>query len=214
MTKGGLANHLKKCGKRQEAINVADSQATKRKQKLYHLQIQDAWSSAFWLHIEVNGTARLVDLDEYLRAIWLECCGHLSQFSVGKRWGDEIPMSQKIEYVFQPGVETLTHIYDFGTSSETLVKLVGMREGHPLTKHPIFLMARNNMPEEVCVECGEPAHLICPECLFFEQEWTLLCEKHAAEHPHHDGEYGEPIPLINSPRFGMCGYDGPAEPPY
>lgn len=110
MTRGGLANHLKKCAKRQEAINTADRTVTDRKQKLYHLQIQDAWSSAFWLHIEVNGTASLQDLDEYLRAIWLECCGHLSQFSVGKGWRDEVPMSRKIEHVFQPGVEIVTHI--------------------------------------------------------------------------------------------------------
>ena len=26
--------------------------------------------------------------------------------------------------------------------------------------------------------------------------------------------YGDPISLVNSPRLGMCGYDGPAEPPY
>ena len=29
----------------------------------------------------------------------------------------------------------------------------------------------------------------------------------------HD-EYGDPMPLVNSPRTGMCAYDGPAEPPY
>lgn len=30
--------------------------------------------------------------------------------------------------------------------------------------------------------------------------------------PHDD--YGEPIELVNSPRLGMCGYTGPADPPY
>ncbi|WP_127011414.1 hypothetical protein ACF3DV_03465 [Chlorogloeopsis fritschii PCC 9212] len=29
-----------------------------------------------------------------------------------------------------------------------------------------------------------------------------------------DDNYGEPIPLVNSPRLSLCGYDGPAEPPY
>jgi hypothetical protein len=37
-------------------------------------------------------------------------------------------------------------------------------------------------------------------------------EQHAQNHPHED--YGEPIELVNSPRMGMCGYYGPAEPPY
>jgi hypothetical protein len=32
------------------------------------------------------------------------------------------------------------------------------------------------------------------------------------EHPHES--YGEPTLLVNSPRVGLCGYEGPAEPPY
>jgi hypothetical protein len=212
MTKSGLSRHLKTCPQRQEAIKVAESgKVAGQKQRLYHLQVQDAFSPDFWLHLEMNGTASLKDLDRYLRAIWLECCGHLSQFSVGGWSGEEIPMSRKIERVFEPGVE-LTHIYDFGTSSETLVKAVDVREGKPLTSHPIYLMARNNMPEAVCAECGEPANRLCMECLIENGEWITLCEKHAAEHPHED--YGEPMLLVNSPRLGMCGYDGPAEPPY
>ena len=157
MTKGGMSKHLKTCPQRQEVINTAEStKQASQTERLYHLQIQDAWSPDFWLQIEMNGSASLKDLDRYLRTIWLECCGHLSRFSVGGWRGEEIPMSRKIERIFKPGVE-LTHIYDFGTSSETLVKAVEIREGSPLTKHPIYLMARNNMPEAVCAECGEPA---------------------------------------------------------
>lgn len=209
MTKGGLSKHLKTCPQRQEAIKTAEKAGPK--QRLFHLQIQDAWSSDFWLHVEMNGGSTLKELDKYLRAIWLECCGHLSQFSIGGWGGDEIAMSRKIEQVFRPGVE-LTHIYDFGTSSETLVKAVEVREGQPLSKHPIFLMARNHMPPAVCAVCGEPAGWLCMECLIEAEEWVTFCEKHAEEHPH--DEYGEPVPLFNSPRVGMCGYDGPAEPPY
>jgi hypothetical protein len=212
MTKVGLSKHLKTCLQRQEMINTAGSKRqASQTERLYHLQIQDAWSPDFWLHIEMNGNASLKDLDRYLRAIWLECCGHLSQFSVGGWGGEKIPMSRKIERVFKPGVE-LTHIYDFGTSSETLIKAVDIREGSPLTKHPIYLMARNKVPAADCVECGEPAGWLCMECLIEGGEWITLCEKHAEEHSH--GDYGEPIPLVNSPRLGMCGYDGPAEPPY
>lgn len=212
MTKGGLSKHLKTCPKRQEAIQATDSQATNKTPiALYHLQVQDSASYDFWLHLEMKGTATLDDLDHYLRAIWLECCGHLSQFSVGGWSGDEIPMSRKIEQVFQVGTE-LTHIYDFGTSSITLVKAVDVRQGQPLSKHPIYLMARNEMPEAVCAECGQPATRWCPECLIEEGQWVTLCEAHAAEHPHED--YGEPMPLVNSPRVGMCGYTGPAKPPY
>ncbi len=182
-----------------------------KEQKLYHLQVQDAWEGIFWLHLEMNGSATLGDLDNYLRAIWLECCGHLSQFSIGGWAGEEIPMDTRAERVFEEGM-VLTHIYDFGTSSETLVRVVAVREGRSLTHHPIVLIARNNQPEVPCVECGQPASWLCMECLYELDEPGTLCDKHAQNHPHED--YGDPIPLVNSPRVGMCGYDGPAEPPY
>ena len=210
MTRGGLARHLPACSGRQGAIEKANQRPGKE-QRLYHLQVQDAWQGDFWLHVEMRGSAPLADLDHYLRAIWLECCGHLSQFSVGGWRGEEISMRRQVKQVFEPGLE-LTHIYDFGTSSETLVKVVEVREGKSLTSHPIVLMARNETPEAECMECGQAASWLCIECLYESNEWGTLCDEHAEEHAHE--EYGEPMPLLNSPRVGMCGYDGPAEPPY
>jgi len=210
MAKGGLTRHLKTCPERQAAIAAADAGAGDP-QSLYHLQVQDAWGGDFWLHLEMQGRATLEDLDHYLRAIWLECCGHLSQFSIGGWAGDEISMSRRIAQVFTPGVE-LEHIYDFGTSSHTMVKALDVRRGKPLSKHPIFLMARNDMPEVECMACGKPATWLCMECIYEDNQTGWLCDEHAEDHPHE--EYGEPLPLVNSPRLGMCGYSGPAEPPY
>ena len=173
--------------------------------------MQDARQGDFWLDVEMRGSATLQHLDRYLRAIWLECCGHLSRFSVGGWGGGEIAKRRRADQVFQPGVE-LTHIYDFGTSSETLVKSVTVREGRPTTSHPIALIARNSTPEASCIQCGQVASRLCMECLYEEDVRGTLCDQHAQAHPHDD--YGEPISLVNSPRLGMCGYDGPAEPPY
>jgi hypothetical protein len=209
MTRGGLARHLTTCPARQEAIAAKGNNG--QDETLYHLQVQDAWGGEFWLHLEMRGAAALKDLDSYLRAIWLECCGHLSQFSFGGWSGQEIAMRTKANRVFEPGVE-LTHIYDFGTSSETLVKVVAVRQGRPLSKHPIVLMARNEMPEAACMECGQPATHLCLECSIEYDASGALCTVHAETHPH--DEYGEPMPLVNSPRVGMCGYEGPADPPY
>ncbi len=120
-------------------------------------------------------------------------------------------MGRWIEKVFAPGVE-LEHIYDFGTSSHTMVKAVDVRQGKPLTEHPIFLMARNDPPEVACTECGKPAAWLCMECVYEHDEPGWLCDEHAEDHPHDD--YGGLMPVVNSPRLGMCGYSGPADPPY
>ena len=210
MTKGGLTTHLSACSQRQEAIGTVN-QKRDQERMLYVLQVRDAYLPVFWLHLVMIGSATVADLDRYLRAIWLECCGHLSRFSIGGWSGSEIPKKTRVKRAFEPEAE-LTHIYDFGTSSETLVKVVGVRKGKPLTHHPIVLMARNNQPEAYCMECKQPASWLCIECLYELDEPGTLCDEHVEDHPHE--EYGEPMPLVNSPRVGMCGYCGPAEPPY
>lgn len=210
MTKGGLARHLPTCPQRLELVETVN-QGPGKKRAILHLIVQDAWSKDFWLHLEMNGNATLEDLDHYLRAIWLECCGHLSRYSIGGWSGDEISKNRKILPVFKPGVE-LTHIYDFGTSSHTLIKAVTRRKGKPLTEHPIYLMARNNLLIERCVDCEGQAIWYCMDCTIERDEWVTLCDEHEQEHSHEN--YGGVYPLVNSPRVGMCGYDGPADPPY
>lgn len=210
MTRGGMARHLGACDKRLEAVAKADAKGGKA-QDIFHLQVEDAWGGAYWLHLEMNGSSSLEELDSYLRDIWLECCGHLSEFTVGGWGGEQLDMSAKAAQAFRAAGE-LIHLYDFGTTSETRAKVVGERRGRPLTRHPIALMARNDPLNFPCMECGEPATQWCSACRYEEDLDGYLCDKHAESHPHED--YGEPLPLVNSPRVGMCGYTGPADPPY
>ena len=209
--KGGMLRHLSSCRQRKEFIAVS-GQTRDSRVGLVHLRVSDAWNSDFWLDLEMEGSATLRDLDQYLRFVWLECCGHLSMFTTGG-WGedDEISIETRVDTVLQPGAE-LVHIYDFGTSSETQVRSVSIRDGSPTTPHPIALMARNNPPALSCMECEQPAMSICVECIYEDEGKGTLCLRHEKTHPHED--YGDPLPVVNSPRMGMCGYDGPAEPPY
>jgi hypothetical protein len=211
MARNGISRHLSVCQKRQAVIEKAQTRDKIGSETLYHLRVQDAYRSEFWLDLEMRGCGTLKDIDSYLRSIWLECCGHMSRFSIGGWQGREISKSRRADEVFQQASE-LTHIYDFGTSSQTLIKMVGAREGKPTTTRPIVLMARNLMPEAECIECKQPAAWLCMECLIEKDVWGTLCDAHAKSHPHNN--YGEPIRLVNSPRMGMCGYEGPAEPPY
>ncbi len=205
-----MLRHLPTCKRRAEIVEESDRKrggAT----RLAHLRVFDR-SGDFWLDLEMQGSATLQDLDHYLRAVWLECCGHMSLFSKGG-WAeeDELSMKTRIDRVLQPGVDLL-HIYDFGDSSETFVRGVAVREGRPTTSRPIALMARNNMPDTPCMECDQPPTHFCVECLYEHDTDGLLCKQHNETHPHDD--YGPTMSVANSPRLGMCGYDGPAEPPY
>ena len=210
ITKRSVTKHLYKCPKHLETLQSAAA-SSRPVETLWHIRIQDAYDNDFWLNLEMNGSASLEKLDVYLRAIWLECCGHLSKFTIGGWSGVDVGKSRKADAVFEPGL-VMRHLYDFGTTSETDIKVVDAHQGKPTTKHPIALLARNLMPEAVCQECGQPARWLCIECLYEGNKTGHLCNDHVKDHPHDN--YGEPMPLFNSPRVGMCGYDGPAEPPY
>ncbi len=209
LTAGGLIRHLQACDRRQAAIDKAQKG---REQKLYHLYVKNARNTDFWLHLEINSTATLKDLDQYLRSIWLECCGHLSQFTYGQNpWGTEISMTRTLKKVMEQDLE-FTHVYDFGTSTQTLIKVSDQRRGRPLHENPIYLMARNNLPEITCEECNKRAKWLYEDYNDLYSGTIPLCEEHLDNYPD-DAEYNT-VEIVNSPRMGICGYDGPAEPPY
>jgi hypothetical protein len=210
ITKRSVSKHLEKCPKRLESLQTAAASG-RPEETLWHLRVQDAYNKDYWLDLEMAGSASLDKLDKYLRAIWLECCGHLSKFTIGGWGGMDVGKTRKADSIFEPGL-VLRHLYDFGTTSETDIKVVGFRQGNTITKHPIMLLARNRMPLAICQECGQEAKWLCVECLYEENQTGFLCDEHVDEHPHDN--YGEPLSLVNSPRLGMCGYTGPAEPPY
>ena len=62
------------------------------------------------------------------------------------------------------------------------------------------------------MECDAAATSLCMECVYDDQS-GMLCGAHAENHRHDDDEE-ELMPVVNSPRMGVCGYTGPATPPY
>lgn len=224
LTRSGMTRHLRGCTQRLDKIRQANARG--RREKQYHLQVQDAYGLGYWLQLEMRGRATLEDLDWYLRVIWLECCGHLSDFTIrGQRYTQLTPglfdfgmekesMDIKVDRVLKTGLE-IDYEYDFGSSTNLTIKVVGQRTGGATTKNPIALMARNNFEPPPCDECGKPTRWMCLDCYYGDEEAErgFACEEHAKAHEEHD-EHGGPMGFFNSPRSGVCGYDGPAEPPY
>jgi hypothetical protein len=148
---------------------------------------------------------KLKVLDKFLRGVWLECCGHLSAFEIDGVEYHSMPegekgMHFKLSRVLNPGME-FYHTYDFGTSTELRLRVISERMGER-GKEKVRVLARNDAPDIRC-GCGKKAKWVCPVCFYEEDAW--FCDDCAKEH-----ECGEEmlLPVVNSPRCGVCGYEG------
>ena len=98
--------------------------------------------------------------------------------------------------------QTCSYEYDYGTTTELKLKVISEREVEAKGK-AIQVLARNTPPLILCNVCGKPATEVCAQCIYDDEGW--LCDDCAEEH-----ECGEEmlLPVVNSPRVGMCAYTG------
>ncbi len=197
----GMGRHLSACLKKH---TPKDKNTLAR--KYCFLSVRAAYNNNYFLFLLVSQNATLEDLDDYLRKTWLECCGHMSSFSYGK-WGEELSISTQIRQICTNG-GTLDYMYDFGCSTELKVKILKEITSSVRIDEDIILLARNAEPIVPCDECGKyPAKYICTEC-----QWNgirgWLCDKCASTHECGDESF---LPVVNSPRAGVCAYTGEEE---
>lgn len=199
-----VAKHLQEC-------NMIKRQ--KSKDKLFLIKAAAIYNPSYWLFIEATCSSTLEKLDGLLRDTWLECCGHLSRFVVD---GEEYhirpdpdfdqshkSMKARLDRVLAPGT-SFVHEYDFGTTTELVLKVISQYDGK--IKGDARILARNNPVEFKCASCGRDATVVCSGCHFNEGEnGGILCKRCLKSH-----ECGQEMgmPIVNSPRTGMCGYEG------
>lgn len=216
--KAQMTRHLKSCLSRTEA----EGKSGKAGAPCFHLLVEATYIPIMWLHLEVPGSTLFGQLDRVLRDIWLECCGHMSAFrfpekaassqrlmmDVEKQMREERKlMSVEVGKRLEPKMK-LSYEYDFGSTTDLTIRVVEERPNTLDSPARIRLLARNEPPDLLCVDCGKPAKLICVECAW-ESDGTY-CTRCGKKH-----ECGEDmlVPVVNSPRMGVCGYTGPSVEP-
>lgn len=95
------------------------------------------------------------------------------------------------------------HDYDFGSTTHLMLRVVLEREGE-IKDRSIKILARNDPPLIICQECGKLATKFCTGCSGSEGGgW--FCDDCAEKHKCERGMF---LPVVNSPRVGVCGYSG------
>lgn len=209
-SKATMTRHLEVCQRR---ADEAAGRRPGRTMKHFHLLVEGYGLPMYWLHLEVRTGIALADLDEFFRGIWLECCGHLSAFKIeGRRYSSSTGslfgaesggqgMRTRLDHVFYPGLQC-SYEYDFGTTTELRLRVLA-EETREAAGQSIRLLARNTPPSLLCNTCGKPAVSVCTQCSYEEGSW--LCADCAREHRCGDSLL---LPVVNSPRVGVCGYTG------
>jgi hypothetical protein len=208
--KAVMTRHLQSCAQR-KASSAPGGSASKTA-KAFHVVVEGRYLPGYWMHLEAPGTATLEDLDHLLRDTWLECCGHLSQFEIqGQRYISYVPedpwdeggrsMRVALGKILGPGMKS-NYEYDFGSTTALTLKVVSEQAVGKAGKS-IHILARNNPPKITCDVCGGEAVAVCSDCQYSEGGW--LCKKCAKKHKCGDEML---LPVVNSPRVGVCGYTG------
>jgi len=184
----GVKRHLNSC---------IEKKFEKGSESLYYLIVRSEFTPHY-LHISMKASATLEDLDAYIREVWMECCGHMSDFSIrGAR--EQLSLNSSIEKIFS-STDRVDYVYDYGSSSELVVEFVKEFKGRQSTL--IKTLSRNPHIRVVCQACKKrDAVAVCSQCVWDEKGY--LCSKCM---PKHDCGMDMLLPYVNSPRTGVCAY--------
>lgn len=205
-TQSGMSRHLKSCLNKNYEKIIDKNQS--QKSLYYHIYIKGTHRTDYWLQLQVKADATLRDLDNFLRDIWLECCNHLSEFVINEQrfTSSGFNMSDKIKDVLREKSK-FSYTYDFGSYTKLDLNVVNVFKAEE-REEIISVLARNKQPEIKCSHCDNLAEFICPECKYNAGGW--YCSDCLDKHEEKDcmmNEF-EFLPVVNSPRVGVCAYSG------
>lgn len=119
----------------------------------------------------------------------------------------EIPLNRKAKTVFYKDLK-LQYQYEFGSTTEPQVTVVNE---YPIkADQNIVLLSRNEPLELWCEKCGKsPGVVLCSVCYGFEDE-GIFCSKCVKIHSKSCEDFDDygTMPVVNSPRMGVYGYEG------
>lgn len=210
-SKAGISRHLN--------THLAKESKIQNTGLSFHIRIEDdpRFGTQYFLNLWVDGNALMNDIDNFLRAIWLECCGHLSSFSNPKQRkmlsileddelfsGDDEIMDTPTKEILVKGMK-LKYDYDFGSTTTLLLTVLDQITAD--VPGGVILLSRNEPLEIICEICASaPAVVICSTC----NEPNLFCKKCANKHAKTCEDFADysSLPIVNSPRMGVCAYVG------
>ena len=201
----GMANHMRK--HLTNAFGNPDR---------FTIRIDQGPSGPFWMYVQVHTEATFGVLDRFLRAVWMECCGHLSEFTVEdrpagmrKRLSAILSDGSEFEYRYDMGDTTGLRLIVIGRSAR-IIDLGGWVRNDAYFPPPMVMgegkvriVALHDAVRYNCEKCGNEASYVCPQCMY---DGTGACCRACA--PDHKCGRDVLLAAAQSPRVGSCGFEG------
>ena len=187
-----LSTHLKRKEKEDEV---------KQTNLFNHIVVE---ADFMFLQLLIKSTCEMEEIDNFLRDIWLECCGHESGFHIKR--GEEIEMEEIVGNVLSPKTK-IYHDYDYGTTTRTFIQSIKVYDLD--FDDDIVLLSRNEPLKIMCSICNKKAAtVLCSVCMWDSE--SFFCKTCAKKHAKtcEDFEDYASMDVVNSPRMGECGYEG------
>jgi len=217
LPKAGAGRHLAACAN--SRLKTAPPSGKKTAPRRWmHVAFAAADDPRYWLHLAVPAHDPLWAVDTVLRKVWLECCGHMSGFKIGGNhfaespWGggdaigEDEDMNREVAEVLRAG-DRFAYEYDFGSTTRLAGRVLADLPD-VFSQDGVQVLARNDPPEHFCSVCSQAATHLCVVCAC--RGPAEFCDTCVQEHPCDEGTL---LPVVNSPRMGVCAYCGPSQEP-
>ncbi|MBB6623514.1 SEC-C domain-containing protein [Clostridium gasigenes] len=204
--------HILSCKSRLNNIEEYLNKSKIKKDKFIIKMVDKYMPSVYSIYLSIDKDTTLRSLDTFLRDVWMECCGHLSEFEINGTtytcsenldedfFDDEETMDINLKNVISVG-NKFVYSYDYGSTSRIILEVINEYTTGSLDS-TIEILARNNESKPICYKCDNKAkymdyesqEFVCGECV----------EGEVAE----DDDFLTELGYTNSPRDGVCGYEG------
>lgn len=196
LTEKTIKKHMKNCSeinRRIEELNEIDKK--KRNQFIISIKSRE-YKNEYCMYLSIDEKLSLLNIDQFLRDVWLECCGHLSAFKIKGRIFQDYSMETKLNDVLTVN-EKFEYEYDFGSTTELILEVVDIIEV-PVSFSQIEIIARNDEIIHNCEICNADAEYFNYE----KDQWE--CKKCVDKNNDMIAKFD----YCNSPRDGVCCYGG------
>ena len=196
LTEKTIKRHIKNCGEMKRKIEEL-SAVDKKLRNQFILSIKPKYNgNEYCIYLSIDENLGLIHIDQFMRDVWLECCGHLSAFKINGKFYQDYSMNTKLKDILVVN-EKFEYEYDFGSTTYLKLEVIDVIKV-PASFSQIEIIARNHEVKHFCEICGTEGEYFNYE----NDQWE--CKKCIDK----DNDMISKFDYSNSPRDGVCCYGG------